>query len=165
MTQTPPVDSRRTLGHKSPQSSGAPQTAPAKTRTINIPWPGHTSADEDAAHERTALLATEQNLRAEIERLEQRNTDLYEDVQRFKEHATNEKDARTALENEIEALRKDAEWQPIETAPKDEWIYAGRWVDDIARRWVGAKVLWAIDRTWYDWTHWQPLPEAPAKDA
>lgn len=38
---------------------------------------------------------------AEIERLEQRDQDLYEDVQRFKEHALNEKDARMALEREI----------------------------------------------------------------
>jgi hypothetical protein len=44
-----------------------------------------------------------------IAELEQRNRDLYEDVQRFKAHALNEKDARMALERELEAVRKDAE--------------------------------------------------------
>jgi len=52
-----------------------------------------------------ALMAAE----SRIERLEQCNLDLYEDVQRSKEHAQNEKDARMALERELEAVRKDAE--------------------------------------------------------
>lgn len=43
-----------------------------------------------------------------IAALEQRNADLYEDVQRFKGHAMNEKDARMALERELEGVRKDA---------------------------------------------------------
>jgi hypothetical protein len=40
-----------------------------------------------------------------IAELEQRNRDLHEDVQRFKAHALNEKDARMALERELEAAK------------------------------------------------------------
>lgn len=48
-------------------------------------------------------------LLARIADLEQRNADLYADVQRFKEHALNEKDARMALERELAEASKDAE--------------------------------------------------------
>jgi hypothetical protein len=48
-----------------------------------------------------ALMAAE----SRIEQLEQRNSDLHEDVKRFRAHAMNEKDARMVLE----AVRKDAE--------------------------------------------------------
>lgn len=63
---------------------------------------------------------------ARIAELEQRNRDLHEDVQRFKEHALNEKDARMALERELAEVRKDAaryrwlrdetEWEPFDSA-------------------------------------------------
>ena len=43
-----------------------------------------------------------------IVELEERNRDLYEDVQRFKEHALNEKAARLELERQLEEARKDA---------------------------------------------------------
>ena len=43
-----------------------------------------------------------------IAELEERNRDLYEDVQRFKEHALNEKAARLELERQLEEARKDA---------------------------------------------------------
>jgi hypothetical protein len=43
---------------------------------------------------------------ARIAELEERNLDLHEDVQRFRAHALNEKDARMALERELEAVRK-----------------------------------------------------------
>lgn len=44
-----------------------------------------------------------------IAELEQRNSDLHEDVQRFKEHALNEKSARLELERQLEGARRDAE--------------------------------------------------------
>jgi hypothetical protein len=44
-----------------------------------------------------------------IAELEERNRDLYEDVQRFKEHALNEKAARLELKRQLEEARKDAE--------------------------------------------------------
>lgn len=44
-----------------------------------------------------------------IAELEQRNSDLHEDVQRFKKHALNEKAARLELERQLEEARKDAE--------------------------------------------------------
>lgn len=40
-----------------------------------------------------------------IEELEQRNSDLHEDVQRFKQHALNEKAARLELERQLEETR------------------------------------------------------------
>lgn len=48
-----------------------------------------------------ALMAAE----GRCEELEQRNRDLYEDVQRFKEHALNEKAARLELERQLEEAR------------------------------------------------------------
>lgn len=53
---------------------------------------------------------------ARIAELEQRNRDLHEDVQRFKEHALSEKDARMALERELAEVRKQME------AQKDKWL-------------------------------------------
>ena len=41
-----------------------------------------------------------------IAELEQRNRDLYEDVQRFRKHAMNEKAARMELERQLEEARK-----------------------------------------------------------
>ena len=74
------------------------------------------------------------------------------------------------LREENERLRKDAErieWQPIETAPKDELILVGPtkrmgicvamhcscdgWVTETCVEWV----------TIYTPTHWMPLPEPP----
>jgi predicted RNase H-like nuclease (RuvC/YqgF family) len=49
------------------------------------------------------------SFRDQVAQLEQRNRDLWEDVQRFRAHALNEKEARMALERELEAVRKDAE--------------------------------------------------------
>jgi len=53
-------------------------------------------------------LATERALsfRDQVAELEQRNRDLYEDMQRFKEHALNEKDARMAIERELDAAKE-----------------------------------------------------------
>lgn len=57
---------------------------------------------------------------ARIAELEQRNRDLHEDVQRFKEHALSEKDARMALERELAEARKDAErWNMTVEIGKD----------------------------------------------
>lgn len=57
---------------------------------------------------------------ARIAELEQRNRDLYEDVQRFKEHALNEKAARLELERQLEEARKDAErWNMTVEIGKD----------------------------------------------
>lgn len=50
------------------------------------------------------------------------------------------------------------EWQPIETAPTDQWVYT--WGPDeghgIARFNMNDGAEW--ERA----THWMPLPEAPA---
>ena len=54
-----------------------------------------------------ATAATEPLLQR-IAELEQRNSDLHEDVQRFKKHALNEKAARLELERQLEEARKDA---------------------------------------------------------
>lgn len=51
-----------------------------------------------------ALMAAE----ARCEELEQRNSDLYEDVQRFRKHAMNEKAARMELERQLEGARNQA---------------------------------------------------------
>lgn len=52
-----------------------------------------------------ATAATEPLLQR-IAELEQRNSDLYEDVQRFKKHALNEKAARLELERQLEEAHK-----------------------------------------------------------
>ena len=54
-----------------------------------------------------ATAATEPLLQR-IAELEQRNRDLYEDVQRFRKHAMNEKAARMELERQLEEARKHA---------------------------------------------------------
>lgn len=55
------------------------------------------------------ILAATEPLLQRIAELEQRNSDLHEDVQRFKKHALNEKAARLELERQLEEARKDAE--------------------------------------------------------
>lgn len=62
-----------------------------------------------------ATVATEPLLQR-IAELEQRNSDLHEDVQRFKKHALNEKAARLELERQLVEARKQMESQ------KDEWL-------------------------------------------
>ena len=79
-----------------------------------------------------ATAATEPLLQR-IAELEQRNSDLHEDVQRFKKHALNEKAARLELERHLEEAQKDAERLDfIEKNPllrlrmfKKHWSYIG----------------------------------------
>jgi hypothetical protein len=54
-------------------------------------------------------MAFNAELQVKVAELEDRNRDLYEDVQRFKGHAMNEKAARLELERQLEEARKDAE--------------------------------------------------------
>ena len=72
-------------------------------------------------------------------------------------------DDQVDVRDQIEAkLRESAGWQPIETAPKDQWVlvaYPDREV---------SKAIFNVG-VWMDWdgdlygtpTHWQPLLEAP----
>ena len=75
------------------------------------------------------------------------------------------------IDAEIAAARP--QWQPIETAPKDESaIQGGCWA---GRRWLCATVFWhqdypgwylaytglSRDRISFQPTHWMPLPTAP----
>lgn len=105
--------------------------------------------------------------------------------------ATQRQKSRIAeLEAEVQALRKDAEWLPIETAPANTWILTfGDWQDppvgislyrnerrvidrvehesmnDKGRRRIVQEET-VTDREWdgYHWepTHWKPLPPAPS---
>lgn len=84
-----------------------------------------------------------------------------------------EEAAQAAYDNALANFREKQQWQPIETAPKDEIILM----------WLGLPLLPAIGRWWgkvgntnYNcWanvygrnvidmkpTHWMPLPEPPA---
>ncbi len=68
-----------------------------------------------------------------------------------------------------------AEWQPIETAPKDEYVLISgfRNEDPEQGRWVDAAILRVGKRYWHasngpeegfnDPTHWMPLPEPPSQ--
>jgi hypothetical protein len=105
-----------------------------------------------------------------VAQLEQRNRDLWEDVQRFRAHALNEKDARMALERELEAVRKDAEWRPIETAPKDgtavlvsegRFCYCVEWNEEFDWWAVDDNKLGPFRLRGAAPTHWMPLPPPP----
>jgi len=79
--------------------------------------------------------AIEAPLLKRIAELEQRNSDLYEDVKRFRAHALNEKEARMALERELEAVRKDAErWRTfLNTRPASTHEVICQAIDDAAK--------------------------------
>jgi hypothetical protein len=67
-----------------------------------------------------------------IAELEQRCQDHHEDVVRFRRHALDEKDARMALERELEAVRKDSEryrWLREYYSPEVQ----GRYMTDVDR--------------------------------
>lgn len=71
-----------------------------------------------------------------IAELEQRNSDLHEDIQRFKKHALNEKAARLELERQLEEERKDAErWRTfLSTRPQSTHEVIIQAIDDAAMR-------------------------------
>jgi hypothetical protein len=88
-------------------------------------------------------------------------------IQNYYKIWNNQQTKITELESQVEALRKDAEWQPIETAPKDgtrllliidhgehgDKIWTGLWADG-----------WAVSygKPENAPTHWKPLPQPPA---
>jgi len=68
-----------------------------------------------------------------------------------------------------EQAQKDDEWQPIDTAPKDRYVFLG-WVDDEGETGKFNK----IKRKWYDSqnreffpqpTHWKPQPKPPTTES
>lgn len=83
--------------------------------------------------------------------------------------------AITTLQAELEKLRKDAEWQPIETAPKDgtRFLVVEATKRPFVALWLDADHPDVDDAGWYDhWnfdpvspTHWKPLPKPPVTDA
>ena len=75
-------------------------------RRIELTVHGYTRQPLDVkAFARAIEAAATEPLLQRIAELEQRNSDLYEDVQRFKEHALNEKAARLELERQLEEAR------------------------------------------------------------
>jgi hypothetical protein len=78
------------------------------------------------------------------------------------------------LQAEVEALRKDATWQPIDTAPKDHfprlYMVKGRCVQGF----IDVTGMHCAQTDYQPWrkmyctpTHWMPLPKPPtaiAKD-
>ena len=69
-------------------------------------------------------------------------------------------DSMRALADEVERLRAEVAWQPIETAPKDRWFIG------LVEGANAATLTWGVaDREWvddygdhHDPTHWVPLP-------
>ena len=91
--------------------------------------PGRTYEEHRPVARAIESAATEPLLQR-IAELEQRNRDLYEDVQRFKKHALNEKAARLELERQLEEARKDAErYQSIVSACESDGF--GYWLPEI----------------------------------
>ena len=53
-----------------------------------------------------------------------------------------------------------SEWKRIdEKTPREAWVWVGRWWDD--KTFIQSKGMFALDRSWHDWTHWMPLPAPP----
>lgn len=108
-------------------------------------------------HGRTAEL---EQLRARVAELEEENTALVKTIQR---------DTLTSLRRLAEREAEN-EWQPIETAPKDNTVF-------LAWRKHATHPLMVRYEPSYDWfanydgehvydlTHWMPLPKPPAIDA
>lgn len=76
-----------------------------------------------------------------------------------------------ALERELEAVRKDEQWKPIETAPKDgtailvsegRFCYCVEWIEEFDWWAVDDNKLGPFRLRGAAPTHWMPLPPAPA---
>jgi hypothetical protein len=72
------------------------------------------------------------------------------------------------LQAEVEVLRKDAAWKPIETAPKDKYILVtdfGEYPDapDIyVAEWFDFGKYWSTSHGCvHGVSHWMPLPKPP----
>jgi hypothetical protein len=125
---------------------------------------GHVDAHSMASARVEELEAEVEALKADRDSWMQQASDRVADAVAFAKEAD-------GLRAEIEALRKDAEWQPIETAPKD-----GKRIlilDSDGQRQV-AGFCRVIGCDFYAWviandmhitadmaTHWKPLPPPP----
>jgi len=145
--------------------------------------------DSDRAKAIARILNSAPALIAEVERLRQRVTELLESNNTYEQQARDARAAHTAngkileavqlalvrSEEEAERLEKElatakrvgaAEWQPIETAPKDGTRILAIFPDGEMRT-----AIWSND--WNGWNctglywsklvNWMPLPEPPAE--
>ena len=114
---------------------------------------------------------------ADVKKEEQFDASLTADT--FWTHAT-----VAVLVAEIEHLRDEAEWRPIETAPRDGsvvflcrdgWRFTGCWSCNIEEwvagcwscnieEWVAAKKTYQLLSPYEVPTHWRPLPPPPKEE-
>lgn len=107
-----------------------------------------------------ALLAELKELREKVQMTVDYNTALRAERDRLRAERDAANDTIANLRRELADALEAGEWRRIdEKTPREAWVWVGRWWDD--KNFIQSKGMFAIDRSWHDWTHWMPLTAPP----